>query len=190
MDTQVPKEPATAPAPAPAKLDYALLENGLDYILTGLRHLRARPTMRNLKYAITNLATGTELIFKERLRREHWALVFDNVDEARLQQYQHGDIYSANFPRVVSRLANICGIHMEAEEIDILDGLRRKRNRLEHFGLFISPDNARTEALAAARTVFRFIARELPEAGMTAPARRLMLQIHQVMAELDASAKP
>ena len=72
----------TVPVSQSEALEYTLLENGLDFISSALKHLKNQPTKRELKYAVLHLSAGIELILKERLKREHWSLVFDKPADA------------------------------------------------------------------------------------------------------------
>ena len=58
-----------------------LLENAYDFLNESLSAARrARRRARAWKFAITNLVQAIELLLKERLRREHEALIYENVD--------------------------------------------------------------------------------------------------------------
>ncbi len=85
----------------------SLLENGLDFLISSLNHLTSasgRPgsktaitidpseleQKRRLKYALLHLCASIELIFKERLRQEHWSLVFKEISKANRTAYDAG----------------------------------------------------------------------------------------------------
>ena len=51
-------------------LQFDLLENGLDFIASGLDHIARGATKTDLKYGVLHLASGIELVLKERLRQE------------------------------------------------------------------------------------------------------------------------
>ena len=63
-------------------LSFVLLENGLDFIASGLRYIARGETKSDLKYGVLHLASGIELVLKERLRQEDWRLVFVKPDKA------------------------------------------------------------------------------------------------------------
>jgi hypothetical protein len=71
------------------EITFTPLENGLDFILRALEYLADDPTKRDLKYAVLHLHSGVELILKERLRREHWSLVFEKPEEASKEKSSH-----------------------------------------------------------------------------------------------------
>ncbi len=78
----------------PKPVKYELFENGLDFILSGLEHLSTKPlNKRAYKFGVLHLAAGIELILKERLRREHWSLLFENVDKANAAALASGVVF-------------------------------------------------------------------------------------------------
>lgn len=116
------------------KMNYPLFGNGLDFIYAAVERLGGQPSARDLKYAVLHLCSGIELVFKERLRAEHWSLLFDNVDKALAEKYKKGEFNSVNFGTVIERVSNICQVPIQKEEKELLMQLRNKRNRIEHFG--------------------------------------------------------
>ena len=123
-------------------LDFPLLKNGLDFIHSAISSLAGNPRESNVKYAILHLCSGFELLFKERLRREHWILLFDKIDNADKQNYDAGNFTSANFDSCISRLEKICSIRFKEKNKVYFKKLRDKRNKIEHFGLAESKDAA------------------------------------------------
>ena len=69
-------------------VEFELFENGLNFVVSALKHLDEPIKATDLKYAILHLSSGIELILKERLRRAHWTLLFSKVDKASLQDYK------------------------------------------------------------------------------------------------------
>jgi hypothetical protein len=147
-----------------------LLENGLDFLISGLNALiektekeSGRSLFSNvslitsdsdilssedipphpefefkisdieLKYAIINLSAGIELILKERLKQEHWSLIFDNVDKANYASLQSGNFKSVYLETSISRLKQIVGVVFEENAIKHIEELKKERNRIEHF---------------------------------------------------------
>ncbi len=117
------------------QISFTLMENGLDFILRSLEYLTDDPDTRSLKYAVLHLHSGIELILKERLRREHWALVFEKPDEANMAKYEAGDFVSVQWKTCLSRLQGICKVDIPEDQRKLLEELKKKRNRLEHFGI-------------------------------------------------------
>jgi hypothetical protein len=67
---------------AEKRVEYALLENGLDFVLSALEHVGSKPDRRQLKYAVLHLYAGVALVLKERLRQEDWRLLFEKQEKA------------------------------------------------------------------------------------------------------------
>ena len=64
-------------------LKFSLLKNALDSLTLGLEFaLSDRQDKSKLKLAVLLVAQSVELLLKERLRREHWSLIYRNVDRA------------------------------------------------------------------------------------------------------------
>ena len=61
------------------KVQYTMLENGMDFIISGILHLQKAESEnaeeniqgRELKYAFLHSSSGIELVFKSRLNIEH-----------------------------------------------------------------------------------------------------------------------
>ena len=130
---------------------FSLLENGLDFLISSLGHLTAASVYpiskstkmltdkppeqkRHLKYALLHLSSSIELIFKERLRQEHWSLVFKEIARAKSHAYDSGDFQSVTFQEAQDRLISICEIEFTQKQRRNLKNLRDRRNRVEHFG--------------------------------------------------------
>ena len=110
-----------------------LVENGLDFILSALEYAQLNEVNgRGLKYSVLHLADGVELILKEKLRREHWSLLFADVNKAAQEGFKTGDFKSVDFEECVKRLENILALDLKAH-IELLRILRRIRNKLQHF---------------------------------------------------------
>jgi hypothetical protein len=69
------------------ELHFELLENGLDFISSGLAYVARGETKSDLKYGVLHLASGIELVLKERLRQEDWTLVFKQPEKADENNY-------------------------------------------------------------------------------------------------------
>jgi len=115
----------------PTGLD--LLENGLDFISSSLDPILKSELEIELKYSILHLSAGVELIIKEILRKEHWSLIFQNVDKADSSSLASGDFISVNNETALNRLQNICKVKLNQDTIRHLGALRKKRNKIEHF---------------------------------------------------------
>jgi hypothetical protein len=169
--------------PTAATIEFTPLSNGLDFILTALEQLSGSADARRVKYGILHLSAGMELIFKERLRREHWSLVFDNIERANEKEYASGDFISVTFDKCLQRLCGISGIQISDEEIKRLNNLRKKRNRLEHFGITDSLMAVKAVASYALGIIIDFINDEL--SPLDADDAQTFEHIRELLGEFD-----
>ncbi len=129
---------------------FSPLENGLEFLLSSLEHLTAASSLattsaipatenawnqkRHLKYALLHLCSSIEVLFKVRLKQEHWSLVFANVNKADNAAQDDGEFESVSFNDLMDRLVRICKIDLSEEQRRQLANLRIRRNRMEHYG--------------------------------------------------------
>jgi hypothetical protein len=118
--------------PAP-KVRYDLLENGLDFITEAVVAINTTANIKKLKYSLIHLCSGIELIFKEVLRNKDWRLLFQEPKEAKPEQLQSGDFESVKFNKLIARLECECKVKFSEDDKKLLDELRIKRNKIEHF---------------------------------------------------------
>lgn len=118
----------------PDNLQFDLVENGIDFISSGVEHILNDKSHIQLKYAILHLSAGTELLLKEVLKNEHWTLIFDKLDTAKLDLLKSGDFKSVDLETSIIRITNICKINISTKDISILRQLKKLRNKIEHFG--------------------------------------------------------
>ena len=119
--------------PAPPKVKFDLLENGLDFINEALGAINATSNNKRLKYSIIHLCSGIELIFKEILIKKDWKLIFSEPSEAKEELLQTGNFESVTFNQTINRLENKCKVVIGQDDKKILSELRKRRNRIEHF---------------------------------------------------------
>lgn len=115
------------------KIEFDLLENGLDFIVNSLNPILDSENKHELKYSVLHIAAGTELILKEILRTEHWSLIFEKVDEANYSKLRTGDFQSVSLEAILIRLKNVADIEISSSAIKYIRELKKKRNRIEHF---------------------------------------------------------
>jgi hypothetical protein len=82
----------------------SMLENGLDFIASGLKHIASPVSKFDLKYAVLHLSAGIELVLKDRLRREDWRQIFVKPDEATEEKLKSGNFKSVNLRDCLERL--------------------------------------------------------------------------------------
>ncbi len=114
-------------ADGPRELRLNLLENGLDFIREGVERLYGdvvRPDdPRAYKYALMHIFSGTLLILKERVRREHSAFIYKDLKSG-------GTI---DFGTTLERLEHIADLKLDAQARRLLERVQKKRNELEHY---------------------------------------------------------
>lgn len=118
-----------------------LLKNGLCFILQSIKHFENSEQIKNeqrlkekeLKYAVLHLFSGIFLVLKEKLKREHWSLLFSDVNQANDKTLQTADFYGVNFRDCKKRLSEIVSVKFTKKEEEILLALQRKRNKIEYF---------------------------------------------------------
>ena len=125
-----------------------LLDNALDFLLSAAEAVRRDEGPRSLKEAVLHVGNGVELLLKARLAREHWSLIFSNIDQANYDKLLKGvEFRSVDFPQAVARLEQIVGVPINESVIPRLHSLRKLRNQLTHFTALL--DSAQTKSLLA-----------------------------------------
>jgi hypothetical protein len=100
-----------------------LLENAYDFLNESLSAARrAQRRSRAWKFAITNLVQAIELLLKERLRREHEALIFENVDKRK---------NTVSLLQALHRLEGL-GVALTRREKGAIEKARTWRDRITH----------------------------------------------------------
>lgn len=142
-------------------LKISLLENALDYVLNaanGLKEMGSDNTL--LKYAIIHLWSGVELLLKKRLFDEHWSLIFRDVNKAKRAALESGDFISVYFDDTLLRLRDICNLNLDNHK-EILNNLRKERNKLEHYEIRLSRDAAISKLVEVSSFIFDFCSSHL-----------------------------
>lgn len=134
---------------------HSLTSNGLDFLESAITHLTDEKNGK-LKYAVLHLFSGTLLILKERIKQEHWSLLFQKVDNASLAKYQSGDFEGINYERVIYILKEIVQIELNKEDLATLNEVRKIRNKIEHFEYSITAKQLRPLAGRVLSFIIRF----------------------------------
>jgi hypothetical protein len=145
-----------------------ILENALEYLESAADNLVAN-TPASRKYALLHVFAAIELLLKEKLAREHWALLFAEVNKAKREALQSGDFKSVDFDTCVIRLSEIAGVTLDKNRKTQLDRLRTLRNRLQHFHNVMDEAEAVSRLAHAFGFVVDFIASELPDVQKSHP---------------------
>src|SRR5579862_1825648 len=93
-------------------IQLSMLENGLDFIASGLKHIAAPESKFDLKYAVLHLSAGIELVLKDRLRREDWRLIFVDPDQATESSFKSGNFKSVSLWDCLKRLEKHCPVNV------------------------------------------------------------------------------
>jgi hypothetical protein len=138
-----------------AKIILNLLDNGIDYIYEAVEPmLKEHDNTKHLwKYSVLHLYSGIELLLKEKLRQEHWSLIFQDISSASSIKLEKGDFVSVYHDELIKRLQNISKVTLDDEPIK---KLRDLRNRFEHFEIDISLSECQNIVAAALDEIIKF----------------------------------
>lgn len=166
-------------------IEFDLIENGLDFVLSSLNPIVKSTNQHDLKYSILHLSAGTELILKERLRREHWTLIFNKTDSANLNGLKSGDFQSVNLDNLLNRLENICEIQFEDSEKKYLKELKKRRNRIEHFEFKENDTAIKSLTSKVLSVIFTFIQEHFPRDTLTKNSQNQITELRKKIADFD-----
>lgn len=114
------------------EIEFTLIQNALDSVERSIELLAWKDVTNEgsrLKQAIQYVAHAIELLLKERLRRIHPSLIWDDVDK-----YPRLDARTVGVDKAIHRLEKIGGIFISETDTKIVKSLRDTRNAIEHFG--------------------------------------------------------
>jgi hypothetical protein len=105
-------------------LKLTLLENSRSFLAEALRKaLLAEEDVHQWKFAIFNMCQAIEVSLKERLRREHPALILHNVDKGTQTVSPKG---------AIARLSKLCGVALSATDVSVIENVTLWRNEIVH----------------------------------------------------------
>lgn len=159
-----------------------LPDNALDYLLSAIEQLEQR-TERSLKYSILHLFAGIELLLKERLAREHWSLIFQEIGHASKTRLHSGDFKSVDFNTSTARLTDIAGVNLSKSQLKHADSLRQLRNRIQHFHTPIGHIDATSRLAQGMNFAIHFITHEMPD--LNASHKTDLTRIHGALATFN-----
>jgi hypothetical protein len=106
------------------QLEMELVENAYDFVNESLRAARqAERRARAWKFAIVHIVQAIELLLKERLRREHPILIYENVDRKK---------NTVSLAQAVERITGL-GVELTAKELQAVEKARRWRGLMIHY---------------------------------------------------------
>lgn len=180
-----PDLPPAAGGPCrPVRVSFPLLENGLDFLASAVSNLSGQPDQRDLKYALLHLASGIELVLKERLRRHDETQLYQRPEKFDEVDFAAGNFQSTNAKETVKRLVDAAVPISDADRTQ-LQLLRERRNRIEHFGF---DDTAEAVSAISARMLgfaLDFIARELKASSLSKDAATELAGIREALPQLQ-----
>ena len=165
-------------------LKLSLVDNALDYVERAIADAAAEDG-GSWKYAVLHLFAGIELLIKHRLRREHWSLLFADVDKATEHALRSGEFRSVDFDTCCKRLTQIVGIPFEQDQVQELNALRRLRNRVQHFEVDVTEDQAKAQLVLGLSFCISFVRTHLAELSENERVLRIMEQLPGFRAFLD-----
>ena len=113
------------------QIEFDLLANAEDSIrhaIDNLSYQEESSDARRLKQAIRDVAHGVELLLKEKLRRVHPVLIWENIDK-----FPNLGARTVTVDAAISRLGRIGALKFEPKDVELLTSLRDTRNAVEHY---------------------------------------------------------
>lgn len=113
------------------QIEFDLLTNAEDSIRVAIDNLSYQEESndaRRLKQAIRDVAHGVELLLKEKLRRVHPVLIWENIDK-----FPNLGARTVTVDTAISRLSRIGGLQFDAKDVELITSLRDTRNAIEHY---------------------------------------------------------
>ena len=105
-------------------LKLTLLENSRSFLAEALRKaLLAEADVHQWKFAIFNMCQAIEISLKERLYREHPALILENVDKG---------TKTVSLKGAIARLSKLCGVPISSDDIAAIENATLWRNQIVH----------------------------------------------------------
>ncbi len=143
--------------PKTAVYELDLLENGLDFVRSGIEiyFSRKAPKPRSHKYAILHVFSGMLLLLKERLARIRPSLVFNKEAEAG----QPG-ARTTDYDKTLGRL-EAHGIRIDPRKRTVLDEIRDLRNAIEHYRFELPLERSKEVIAEMVSFIYNFCRDEL-----------------------------
>ena len=164
----------------------SLLENGLDFIRSGLKCITANESKFDLKYAVLHISAGIELVLKDRLMREDWRLVFADETQADENKLRSGNFQSVSLWECLKRLDHHCPVSAPAKKP--LEKFKNLRNRIEHFAMNHSQAALEASVAVVLSQLLDFIIEAYEENDLTAEESELMQEIRAKLGEFHIFA--
>lgn len=102
----------------------SLLQNAESFATEGIRcAILAEEQEVQWKFAILHIVQAIELTLKEILRREHWSLIYEKVDEQKL---------TVSLDKALSRIQKVSEVSFHKADIKKIDAAVKVRNTIVH----------------------------------------------------------
>ncbi|WNQ12212.1 hypothetical protein MJA45_03940 [Paenibacillus aurantius] len=169
------------------RINLNMVENGLDFISKSLQTIE-RPD-EDLKYSLINLHAGIQLLLKEILFQEHWSLIFQSIESADKDKLKSGDFISVNYDTLIKRLQKISGIKFDENLLDMMDWLRKERNKTEHYHFVVTADVLKSNIVKLFAYLIPFIKSEMIETELIDSDDERFSEIQEYLNEFDEYVK-
>jgi hypothetical protein len=146
---------------------YSLLENGLDFIASGVDSISSASDKRALKYGVLHLGAGIELVLKERLRLEDWRQIFSRSEKADERLYEACAFQSVNLEQCLDRLCKLTDVDLDDCACGKLKAYYDRRNRIQHFRFTDSKEAIEAATVDVLGIVLDFVGREFDQSAFT-----------------------
>jgi hypothetical protein len=163
--------------PPPPKVQFDILENGLDFITNAVRLINQKSDNKRMKYALLHLSSGTELILKEILRLHDWRFLFHDIKDAKSELIQTGDFESVRFWKAINRLESECKIRFSDDEKKTLTELKLKRNKIEHFRINETVSSITSLSSRVLNILIRIINEQIEKKNISPLSRKLIKEL-------------
>lgn len=167
-----------------------MLELGLLFVKNAINDFddSQKPELKTHS-AILDLFTGTELILKAVLVRKHWSFIFEELTHANLDDLASGDFKSVGFSAAIIRLENLCDITFPDHQKELIERLRKRRNRLVHSGSVDEKLPVRSDSTKVLGIVLSFVRQNFKEDREVALLRSSLADYMQKCVRIPQYAK-
>lgn len=162
------------------ELELTLVENAEDFLLEAVKYAKAS-SPRDWKYAVLHLWSAVELLLKALLEKEHWSLLFEDVDAASRKKLREGSFQTVRFDTALDRIRGIVGVEIDQKDLRYLKRLRDLRNRATHFEAKLNVEQAKSLVARGISVFLNLEQRYLHET----PDRSLELEINQALQDFQ-----
>jgi hypothetical protein len=162
-------------------IQLSMLENGLDFIRSGLKHIVARVSKFDLKYAVLHLSAGIELVLKDRLMREDWTQIFVRPEEATEEKLKSGNFKSVTLKQCLERLEAHSPVGLPDQAL--LMSFKEQRNPIEHFALNQSREALEASSAIVLGSLLDFIGEAYEDGDLSRDESDLLQEIRTSLAE-------